>query len=200
MPLAEPQVPADPVTPKTPLPPAAVDGFLRHAQIGSQLLHREEPVRAAHRSRVPGSPVPDRCTLDSSRMVKVVAVCAAGGHGSLRLASPRQGQAVAARLSGAVRAEEWGSRAVADGAVLLPVRCLVHARAGEQDGLARRPGPVPPSAHCARHVKSVTGGWPPAQHAAVLPDGTAGPGASGGEEATVRPGRRARPRPAPGRG
>jgi hypothetical protein len=152
---------------------------------------------------VPGSPVPDRCTLGSSRMVKLAAVCPAAGHGSLRSASQRQGQAVAARLSGAVWAGEWGSRAVADGAVLLPVRCLAHARAEEQDRLACRPGPVPPSAHCARPVKSVTGGWPSAQHAAVLPvaaDGTAWPGASCGGDATVRPGRRARARPAPGRG
>ena len=43
MPLAEPQVPADPVAPQPPLPPAAVDGFLWHAELGSQFLHAQEP-------------------------------------------------------------------------------------------------------------------------------------------------------------
>ena len=69
VPLAEPQVPADPVTPKPPLPPASVDRLLRHAQVGSQLVHRQEPVRAAQRSR-PGGPVPRRCTLASRGAVK----------------------------------------------------------------------------------------------------------------------------------
>src|SRR5438477_11292423 len=81
VPLAEPQVPADPVPPQAPLPPAAVDGLLRHAQVGSQFLDREKPVRAAHGSRAPGSPVPDGCTLTCGHVVKFV-VAPDGGHGS----------------------------------------------------------------------------------------------------------------------
>jgi hypothetical protein len=63
------------------LPPAAVDGRLRHAQVGSQLIHGQEPAPAARGSRVPGGPAPVRWTLRCARTVK----SAAGpgpGHGS----------------------------------------------------------------------------------------------------------------------
>lgn len=146
---------------------------------------------------MPGSPVLDGCTLGSSRMVKVVAICPAAGHGSLRSAGPRGGQAERPSVA---QAGEWGSRAVAGGAVLLPVRSLARARAGGQDGLACPPGPASSSAHCVRHVKSVTGGWPAAQHAAVCPMAAGGTAAAGDGEGAVRPGRRARARFAPSRG
>lgn len=152
MPLTEPQVPANPVTPQPPLPPAAVDGFLRYAQIGSQLLHREQPVRAAHGSRVPGSPVPGRCTLASSRPVKPTAVSPSAGHRSLRPAGVHHARPMAA--------EGQGSRAVASGAALLLAWYPIRSRAGEQDGLACRPGPASSSANSARHVKPA----PPAGH------------------------------------
>src|SRR5580692_2886228 len=81
VPLAEPQVPAEPVPPKAPLPPAAVDRFLRHAQVGSQLIDRQEPVRAAHGSRT-GGPVPHRSTLASRTTVKRARPLSAALHGS----------------------------------------------------------------------------------------------------------------------
>src|ERR1700722_634185 len=83
VPLAEPQVPADPVPPKPPLPPAAVDRLLRHAQVGSQLIDRQEPVRAAHGSRN-GGPVPDRCTLASPDIVKCARPLSPALHGNHR--------------------------------------------------------------------------------------------------------------------
>src|SRR5689334_242220 len=86
VPLAEPQVPADPVSPKAPLPPAAVDRLLRHAQVGSQLTDRQEPVRAAHGSRT-GGPVPHRSTLASRRVVKRARPLSAALHGSRRESS-----------------------------------------------------------------------------------------------------------------
>ena len=143
MPLAEPQVPAHPVTPQAPLPPAAVDGLLRHAQLGSQFLDREKPVRAACGSRAPGSPVPDGCTLACGHVVKF-AVASGGRHGSLR--------PLRVRRFGVTRARGRGSRAVAVGAVLVsPVPQLLWA--GEQRGLACRPGPAISSAGSARDVK-----------------------------------------------
>src|SRR5579859_508460 len=81
VPLAEPQVPADPVPPKAPLPPAAVDRLLRHAQVGSQLINRQQPVRAAHKSPA-GGPVPHRSTLASRRAVKRARPLSAALHGS----------------------------------------------------------------------------------------------------------------------
>jgi hypothetical protein len=151
MPLAEPQVPAHPVPPKAPLPPAAVDGLLRHAQIGSQFLDGKEPVRAAHGSRAPGSPVPGRSTLTSGRVVKL-SPAPGPGHGSFRAADSRQGRS-GAREPVAAWAGRRGSRAAAVGAALLSSRVLARAEAGRQGGLACRPGQVRSSADSARHVK-----------------------------------------------
>ena len=53
-----------------PIAASSVDGLLRHAQVGSQFLHRQKPVRAAHGSRAAGSPVPRGSTLTSRRVVK----------------------------------------------------------------------------------------------------------------------------------
>jgi hypothetical protein len=144
VPLAEPQVPANPVTPQAPLPPAAVDGLLRHAQVGSQFLNREKPVRAAHGSRAAGSPVPDECTLTCGHVVKF-AVGPGGGHGSLR--SPE------VQRFGMARATGLDSRAAAIGPVLVPPGEPAPVRAGEQHGLACRPGPAISSADSARDVK-----------------------------------------------
>jgi len=83
VPLAEPQVPADPVPSQAPGPPAAVDRLLRHAQVGSQLIDRQQPVRAAQRSRA-GGPVPDRCTLASPDIVKPARPRSPALHGSHR--------------------------------------------------------------------------------------------------------------------
>ena len=184
MPLAEPQVPAHPVTPQAPLPPATVDGLLRHAPVGSQFLDGKEPVRAAHKSRAPGRPVPDRCTLTCGHVVKF-AVAPGGRQGNLR--PPRVGR------WGVTRAKGRGSRAVAISAVLVPPRASAPVRAREQRGLACRPVPAISSADSARDVKPMAAGSP-ARPGAVSGnasgDGTARLPAGG--LTAVRPGRGAR--------
>jgi hypothetical protein len=146
VPLAEPQVPADPVASQAPLPPAAVDGLLWHAQVGSQLIDGQEPVRAARGSRGPGSPVPCRWTLDSARPVKPAAAPGAG-QGSLRPSAPCQ--------ACPVRARGRGSQAAACGVALRRSRFPARSVAGGQGGLARRLGAAASSSDFPQRVKSM---------------------------------------------
>jgi hypothetical protein len=182
VPLAEPQVPADPVASQAPLPPAAIDGLLRHAQVGSQLIDRHEPVRTARGSHVPGSPVPYRWTLDSVRPVKSAAPGA--GHGSLRASAT-------CRVCPA-RARGRGSQAAASGAALRPSRFPACSVAGGQGGLACRLGAAASSSDFPQRVKSTA-------HRDAVSIGAVGPDGTGGV-AAVRSGRRPRARHGPGTG